>query len=98
MNEALVSWLMAPDAEAVPLTLEDYLHRPEWQQDGACRGQGTAHLVIERASNTPSARCVRTVLCERSASMLHLADQVSKGSGAGPRRWSGGRCGAKRVA
>jgi len=40
MNAALVHWLMAPDAEPVPLTLEDFLHRPEWQQDAACRGQG----------------------------------------------------------
>ena len=40
MNEALVHWLMAPDAEAVSVTLEDVLRRPVWQQDGACRGQG----------------------------------------------------------
>ena len=33
MNEALVGWLMtAPDAETVPLTLEDFLGRPSWHQ------------------------------------------------------------------
>jgi len=41
MNEALVHWLMAaPDTEAVPPTLEDFLQRPAWQQDAACRSQG----------------------------------------------------------
>jgi len=29
VNDALVGWLMMPDA---PVTLEDFLHRPEWHQ------------------------------------------------------------------
>jgi hypothetical protein len=40
MNEPLIRWLMAPDAPEVPLTLEAFHRRPEWQQDAACRGQG----------------------------------------------------------
>jgi len=40
MNEPLIRWLMAPDAPEVPLTLEGFHRRPEWQQDAACRGQG----------------------------------------------------------
>jgi len=45
MNEALVQWLMAPEAEGVRLTLEDFLGRPEWHQRAACRGVGPTDYV-----------------------------------------------------
>jgi len=38
MNEALVHWLMAPDAPE-PVSLEDFLGRPEWHQRVLCRGE-----------------------------------------------------------
>ncbi len=40
MNEALVTWLMAPDAPEGPLTVEDFRRRPEWHARALCRGVG----------------------------------------------------------
>jgi len=45
MNEALIQWPMAPEAPEGTLTLEDFLHRPEWHQRGACRGAGTDAFI-----------------------------------------------------
>jgi len=45
MNGALVQWLMAPEAEGVRLTLEDFLGRPEWHQRAACRSAGPSVFV-----------------------------------------------------
>jgi WhiB family transcriptional regulator, redox-sensing transcriptional regulator len=45
MNEALALWLMAPEAPDGPLTLEDFLHRPEWHREALCRGEGVAMFV-----------------------------------------------------
>lgn len=49
MNDALIQWLMAPEAgEATPLDLEAVLHRPGWHQRAACRGIGVEAFVIDR--------------------------------------------------
>jgi Transcription factor WhiB len=45
MNEALVHWLMAPDAPDERLTHEDWLRRPAWHQRAACRGVGPTDYV-----------------------------------------------------
>ena len=55
MNEALVQWLMAPEAEGVPITLEDFLQRPEWHQWAACRGMGHGAFIRgEKADYGPT--------------------------------------------
>jgi hypothetical protein len=45
MNQAVVSWLMAPDIPEVPLTLDDFLIR-----SGAL---GRNHLVADERTNAP---------------------------------------------
>ena len=50
MNEALTAWLMTPDAPAEPVTLEDFVRRPEWHQRAACRGRGPAEFVRPKAT------------------------------------------------
>jgi len=47
---ALLSWLMAPEAPAEPVTLEDFLQRPSWHRDAASRGRGPVEFV--RAKGT----------------------------------------------
>jgi len=55
VNGALLDWLMAPDAPDEQLVLEDFLQRPAWHQDAACRGEGVraffsgVHVDIQRA-------------------------------------------------
>ncbi len=59
MNEALIGWLMtAPDAPDERLELDDFLRRPEWHQDGACRGQGTRAFFSTTPENLERARAV----------------------------------------
>lgn len=58
VNDALIQWLMTPDAAEVPLTLEAFLHRPEWQQDAACRGQGVRTWFSGTPDNPERARAV----------------------------------------
>ncbi len=38
-------WCMAPGVPDEPLTLEDFLRRPEWHQQALCRGEGAAMFV-----------------------------------------------------
>jgi len=45
---ALLSWLMAPEAQDEPLTLEEFLHPPEWHQHASCAGLGPAGFVLGR--------------------------------------------------
>ena len=45
MNEALIGWLMTPEAPATAVTLEEMLRRPEWHQRAACRGVGPSDYV-----------------------------------------------------
>jgi len=59
MNGALVQWLMAPEAEGVRLTLEDFLGRPEWHQRAACRGE-TALYFSGATENVEKA----TAICQ----------------------------------
>jgi len=59
MYEALVQWLMsAPDGPDEQLTLEDFLRRPEWQQDAACRGQGVRAWFSGASPELDRARAV----------------------------------------
>jgi WhiB family transcriptional regulator, redox-sensing transcriptional regulator len=57
VNEALVQWLMAPEAEGVPITLEDFLGRPSWMQQGLRRGM-TAVFFSTAPSNLERARAI----------------------------------------
>ncbi len=49
MNEALLGWLMTPGAPDGTLTLEDFLRRPGWHQQAACRGAGVDAFVLSPA-------------------------------------------------
>jgi WhiB family redox-sensing transcriptional regulator len=58
MNEALTGWRMTvPDSETVPLTLEDYLGRPEWHGRALCRGE-TRTFFSAAPGNLAKARAV----------------------------------------
>ena len=60
MNEALVTWLIAPDAPEDLLTVGDFVRWPEWHAWALCRGRGPA-----MSSGGRPARCVRSVLRQR---------------------------------
>jgi WhiB family transcriptional regulator, redox-sensing transcriptional regulator len=45
INQAVALWGMTPYAPDVELTLEDFLHRPEWHQQALCRGEAVAMFV-----------------------------------------------------
>lgn len=44
IGNALVVWLMSPEAEA-PFSLDELLHRPAWHARAACRGSGSTRWV-----------------------------------------------------
>ncbi len=52
MNEALLGWLMTPGTPDGTLTLEDFLRRPPWHQQAACRGVGVTSFVLTKAKGT----------------------------------------------
>ena len=79
MNEALVTWLMTPDAPEDLLTVGDFLRRPEWHAWALCRGRGAM------SSGERPARCVRSVLRQRWPILTSWV------CGAGPRTQSVGR-------
>jgi hypothetical protein len=58
MNEALLAWLMTPEAPDATVTLEEFLQRPEWHKWAACRGVGADAFVVDRG-----ARYSRRELC-----------------------------------
>ena len=60
MNEALIGWLMTPEASATAVTLEEMLRRPEWHQRAACKGVGPSDYVRGRGANYEAVR----PLCE----------------------------------
>ena len=71
MNEALAQWLMAPEAEGVRLTLEDFLGRPEWHQQAACNGETALYFsgateYVEKARAICQACAVREE-CHKTA-------------------------------
>jgi len=49
---------MAPDAEAVPLKLEDFLGRPSWHQEANCRGEGVRTWFSGAPAMVDKARAV----------------------------------------
>jgi WhiB family redox-sensing transcriptional regulator len=55
VNDALIRWLMVPDDRV----LEDFLHRPAWQQQAACKGVGVDAFVIGKGG-----RYSRRELCD----------------------------------
>jgi hypothetical protein len=55
LNAATVAWLMVPGAEEVPTSLEESLHRPEWQEHAACRGQPIELLFPRRGDSIAAA-------------------------------------------
>jgi hypothetical protein len=46
-------WLMAPQADRLPTTLEEIVSRPEWQKDAACNGAGTYRANPYRQHERP---------------------------------------------
>lgn len=48
---------MDPSAPELP-SLADYLNRPPWMGQGACRGMDTSQFVTERATSTADAKAV----------------------------------------
>jgi WhiB family transcriptional regulator, redox-sensing transcriptional regulator len=57
VNEAEVLWLMSGDDHVLP-TLEDFLTRPPWMADPACRGMGTAAWFPDRGEHVGPAKTV----------------------------------------
>ncbi len=45
--EAFMRWLMMPGLPDVALAFHQMVHRPDWQAEAACRGQGSAGWVSE---------------------------------------------------
>jgi WhiB family redox-sensing transcriptional regulator len=61
MNPALLGWLMAPSPPDFP-TIEDFLNRPAWQRDAACRGEPIGVFIQSRGRigyGTAKALCGR---------------------------------------
>jgi hypothetical protein len=94
VNEALLQWLMtAPDGPDEQVTLEDFLLRPAWQQDAACRSQGTGAFFSPASVDIDQARLVCHA-CPVQAPCLQyaFADKRWPASGPGRRSASGERC------
>jgi len=49
---------MTPEASETAVTLEDFLRRPEWHQDAACRGQVVRAWFSGAPDNLERARAV----------------------------------------
>ena len=63
MNAALTAWLMTPETPDETLTLEDFLHRPEWHQRAAGRGQGADAFVIPLGGGEYNRELCQTCAC-----------------------------------
>jgi len=46
-EETLTRWLMMPGMPDIDEAFEEMLQRPTWQQEAACRGQGSRQWVGE---------------------------------------------------
>ncbi len=57
MNEALLAWLMAPDAPDERHELNDWLARPSWHRDALCRGE-TRSFFSTAPGNLAKARAL----------------------------------------
>ena len=56
MNEALIGWLMTPEAPATAVTLEEMLRRPDRHERAACRVVGPSDYVRGRGANYEAIR------------------------------------------
>ncbi len=58
MNAALLGWLMAaPDGPDETLILEDFLARPAWHSEAACRGMGAMFFMKGTVPTSTRAIC-----------------------------------------
>ena len=94
VNDALITWLMtAPDAPDEMLTLEDFLHRPDWHQRALCTGK--TDTFFSTAPDQPGARQGPVRICgyARTALTTRSLIQIWMACSPGSSRPSGGRCG-----
>jgi len=73
VNDALLGWLMAPDAPDETLTLEDFLKRPEWHQRAACRGVGVDQFIVGRGGGQYDAARELCAVCPVRTECLETA-------------------------
>jgi WhiB family redox-sensing transcriptional regulator len=85
MNEALMLWLMTPEAtESAKLVLEDFLERPAWHQDAACRGLGPKEWFTGAPEYVERARAVcRGCVVQAECAEFAMADPDLTGVWAG---------------
>lgn len=96
MNEALTRWLMDPEAPDAPVTLEDFLHRPEWHQRASCRGVGVEAFIIDRGRQYSRRELCETCPVRQECLEVALADESLQGMWGGTteigrrelRRWA----------
>lgn len=72
MTDAVTRWLMSPGRGEVLPSLEDWLARPEWMRDAACRATGTAVFIRGRGGDYGAARAL-CAACEVRAECLEVA-------------------------
>ena len=72
-NQALVEWLMLPEAPDPAAVLAELLQRPEWHERAACAGLSVDLFVIGRGRQYDAVRplceswaCARSALLSRS--------------------------------
>src|SRR6185437_8870265 len=56
VNEATIRWLMAPELEDRPTTLEELVNRPAWHREAACRNEPTETFWPARGGSYARAR------------------------------------------
>lgn len=84
MNSATVHWLMESAPPEFPTTLEELLHRPEWQQWAACRGRGTDLFFVEKGGFYAAAKELCDVCpVDRECRQFAMADEELRGFWAG---------------
>jgi WhiB family redox-sensing transcriptional regulator len=85
MDEALTRWLMLPDAPDAPVTLEDFLQRPDWHRRAACRGEGVAAFTVDvgRQYDDGTRRLCAGCQVRRECLKTALADDSLQGMWAG---------------
>jgi WhiB family redox-sensing transcriptional regulator len=85
MDEALTRWLMLPDAPDTPVTLEDFLQRPDWHRRAACRGEDVAAFTVDvgRQYDDGTRRLCAGCQVRRECLKTALADDSLQGMWAG---------------
>jgi Transcription factor WhiB len=58
MNNALVKWLMSPDAPDEPLLISDFLNRPTWHGQAACKTVGVGAYFAQDEGSLELARAI----------------------------------------